>query len=85
MPIVLFTATALHILYVLPQNQKCSINPFAQTIVFSLLLISHLNGRRYCKGKYALDFGHALIQNSKVVAGKFGEESSASNAGGDRA
>jgi hypothetical protein len=71
---VFFNGDGLHLIDILPQNQKISAEHFAENIVPSLVSVCHPGGRRYRARKYVVHFAKAPVRNSKLVTEKLMEE-----------
>jgi hypothetical protein len=65
----------LHLIDILPQNQKINAECFAEIIVPSLVSICYPDGTRCRGGKCAVRFDNARIHNSRAVTEKLMEES----------
>jgi transposase len=71
---VFFNGDGLHLIDILPQNQKMNAEYFAEVILPSLVSVCYPDGRRSRGRKCVVHFDNAPIHNSKVVAEKLIEE-----------
>jgi hypothetical protein len=71
---VFFNGDGLHLIDILPQNQKMNAEYFAEIILPSLVSVCYSDGRRSRGRKCVVHFDNALIHISKVVAEKLTEE-----------
>jgi hypothetical protein len=69
-----FNETGLHMIDILPQNQKMDAEYFSEYIITSLVSICYPTGRSCRQRKCALHFDNAPIHNSKVVTDKLDEQ-----------
>jgi histone-lysine N-methyltransferase SETMAR len=71
---VFFTGTGLHMIDILPQNQKTDAEYFSEYIIPSLVSICYPTGRSFRQRKCVVHFDNAPIHNSKVVTDKLDEQ-----------
>jgi hypothetical protein len=71
---VFFNGDGLHLINILPQNQKTNAEYFAEIILPSFVSVCYPDERRSRGRKCVVHFGNAPIHNSKVVAEKLTEE-----------
>jgi hypothetical protein len=71
---VFFKGTGLHMIDILPQNQKVDTEYFAEHILRSLVSICYPMGKSSRQRKYVIHFDSAPIYNSKVVTDKLAEQ-----------
>ena len=71
---VFFNGDGLHLIDILPQNQKINAEYFAESIVPSLVSVCYPDGRRCRARKCVVHFDNAPIHNSKLVTEKLMEE-----------
>jgi hypothetical protein len=71
---VLLNGIGMHMIDILPQNQKMNAEYFATNIVTSLASVCHLNGKRLWERQCIVHLGNTPIHNAKVVTDKLEEE-----------
>jgi hypothetical protein len=74
MATVFFNGTGLHMIDILPQNQKMDAEYFSEYIIPSLVSICYPTGRSCRQRKCAVHCDNAPIHNSKVVTDKLDEQ-----------
>jgi hypothetical protein len=73
MATVFFNGAGLHMIDILPQNQKMDAEYFPEDIIASLVSICYPTGRSFRQRKCVVHFDNAPIHNSKVVTDKLDE------------
>jgi hypothetical protein len=71
---VFFNGNGLHLINILPQNQKMNAEYFLEIILPFLISVCYPDGRRSRGRKCVVHFDNAPIHNSKVFADKLTEE-----------
>jgi hypothetical protein len=74
MATVSFNGTGLHMIDILPQNQKMDAEYFSEYMMRSGISICYPTGRSCRQRKCLVHFGNAPIGNSKVVTEKLDEQ-----------
>jgi histone-lysine N-methyltransferase SETMAR len=74
MATMFFNGTRLHMIDILPQNQKMDAGYFSEYIIPSLVSICYPTGRSCRQRKCLVHFDNAPIHNSKAVTDKLDEQ-----------